>query len=149
MALVAASIAHAQEAEVFELKGESATVLDDDDMPVFRADRAFLIGLLGTKGETFAVSQGRVHISRDGEEGVGLRCADLKPLKVCGEQATVVSRSRQLDETRGGGAAPAARTAQRSVQNNTDLVTTDSSQATCVQLTFKPPCNGRAEINPY
>jgi hypothetical protein len=68
LALVAASIAHAQEAMVFELKGESATVLDDDDMPVFRADRAFLIGLLGAKGETFAVSQGRVHISRNGEE---------------------------------------------------------------------------------
>jgi hypothetical protein len=103
LALIASPVAHAQEAEVFELKGDSAIVLDDNDMPVFFADRAFLVDLLGTQGEIFEVTPGRVRISRDGEEGVWLRCADLKPIKACGEQATVVSRSRQRDDARAGG----------------------------------------------
>ena len=103
LALMAAPVAHAQDTEVFELKGDNAVVLDDNDMPVFLADRAFLIDLLGTEGEIFAATPGRVRISRDGEEGVWLRCADLKPLKVCGEQTNVVRRSRQRDDSRAGG----------------------------------------------
>ena len=98
-----ASFACAQDAEGFELAEPTAVALDADGIPMFRADRAFLLELVGTEGRIFAAKAARVRISPDGQSEVWLRCADLKPLKACDSSATPATRAREPDGVRGGG----------------------------------------------
>ena len=108
--------------QLVEFTGPTAVVYAGDDTPLFRGQRAFVLGFTGNEaGRVFAwdLTRRKVRVSPTGRPPIWLSCNDLKPmtfacstsLRIANDGALVVSgaaRGGPLRGSSGGELDPAA-----------------------------------------